>query len=277
MRTLDSAELSAECKVGEGREAELFDLGNGRVLRLYRSVDADAEARYQAGLLQQIADLGIRVPRIFELVSKMDRPGVIMERLEGPDLLTDVARQPWRVLHIGALCGRLHARLNETPAPSLVPTLHDSLCQRITQSDIVPARYADPALEALDRLPHGDKLCHLDFHPGNVVMSHGKPVVIDWTIAASGSAEADFAQSQLILSLGEPPPGSPAHLKALALVGRNLLLAAYRRAYRRTRHVEEDVLREWHLPLAVARLTAEIKEEGSRLTRRIDRLIASGT
>lgn len=277
IKEADSAESPAECKLGEGREAELFDLGDGRVLRLYRSLDADGTARYQANLLQQIADLGVRVPRVFDVVSTMGRPGIVMERLDGPDLLTDVARRPWRVLQIGATCGRLHARVNEAPSPPLVPSLHDSLRQRITQSEMVPAPYADLALQALAQLPHGDNLCHLDFHPGNVVMSRGEPVVIDWTIATSGPPEADFAQSQLILSLGEPPPGSPAHLKVLALIGRTLLLAAYRRAYRRSHRPNEDVVREWHLPLAIARLTAGIKEEGVRLVRRIDRLIADST
>jgi tRNA A-37 threonylcarbamoyl transferase component Bud32 len=275
MRTLDTTEPSAECKLGEGREAELFDLGEGHVLRLYRSDKAEGEVRYQANLLQQIGNLGVRVPRVFEVVSTTGRPGIVMERLDGPDLLTDVARRPWRVLHIGALCGRLHARLNEAPAPAIVPSLHDSLRQRITQSQIVPAHYAELALDALSRLAPGDKLCHLDFHPGNVVISRGEPVVIDWTIAASGPAEADFTQSQLVLSLGEPPPGSPAHLKALALFGRSLLLASYRRAYRRSHQVNESTVRRWHLPLAVARLTAGIKEEATRLTRRIDRLIES--
>jgi len=276
MKTLHGTQLTAECKLSEGREAEIFDWGDGRVLRLYRSVTADVEARYQADLLRQIADLGLRVPLVHEVVTVMGRPGIVIERLDGPDLLTDLARRPWRVLQVGGICGRLHARLNDAPAPSIVPSLQELLRGRIAGSDLVPERYAHLALEALSPLAESDHLCHGDFHPGNVMMSGAEPVTIDWSIAASGSAEADFAQSQLILSLGEPPPGAPPHLKALALVGRGLLLSAYRRAYRRARRVNEDVVRRWHLPLAVARLTAGIQEEGTRLTRRIDRLIAGG-
>jgi len=275
VKTLDAI-LTAECKLSEGREAEIFDWGEARVLRLYRSATADREARYQVDLLRQIAGLGLRVPLVHEVATVMGRPGVVMERLDGPDLLTDLARRPWRVLQVGAICGRLHARLNDAPAPSIVPSLLDLLHRRITQSEIVPERYARLALDFLSRLPDGGQLCHGDFHPGNVMVSGGEPVVIDWSIASRGSPEADFAQSQLLLSLGEPPPGAPPHLKALALVGRSLLLGAYRRAYRRSRQVNEEALRRWHLPLAVARLAAGIREEGTRLTRRVDRLIASG-
>jgi Phosphotransferase enzyme family len=276
MKTLDATEPSIECKLGEGREVELFDLGEGRVLRLYRSNRADGEAHYQADLLRRLASLGLRVPVVYEVVNVMGRPGIVMERLDGPDLLTDLARRPWRVLQVGGICGRLHARLNDAPAPSIVPSLQELLRRRITGSDLVPERYAHIALDALSGLPEADRLCHGDFHPGNVMMRGAEPVTIDWSIAASGSAEADFAQSQLIVSLGEPPPGAPPHLKALALVGRSLLLGAYRRAYRRSRLVNEDVLRGWHVPLAVARLSAGIREEGARLTRRIERLIAGG-
>ena len=276
MKTLHGTQLTAECKLSEGREAEIFDWGEGRVLRLYRSATADLEARYQADLLRQIAGLGLRVPIVYEVVTVMGRPGIVMERLDGSDLLTELARRPWRVLQVGGICGRLHASLNDAPAPSIVPSLQERLSGRIAGSEMVPERYAQLALDALSGLPAADRLCHGDFHPGNVMMSGAEPVTLDWSIAASGSAEADFAQSQLILSLGEPPPGAPPHLKALALVGRGLLLSAYRRAYRRSRRVNEDVVRRWHLPLAVARLTAGIREEGTRLTRRIDRLIAGG-
>jgi Phosphotransferase enzyme family len=215
MKTLDAARPTTECKLNEGREADIFDWGGGRVLRLYRSVTADLEARYQADLLRQLAGLGLRVPRVYEVVTVMGRPGIVMERLDGADLLTDLARRPWRVLQVGGICGRLHASLNDAPAPSIVPSLQERLSGRVAGSDLVPERYAQLALDALSGLPEADHLCHGDFHPGNVMMSGGEPVIIDWSIAASGSAEADFAQSQLILSLGEPPPGAPPHLKVL--------------------------------------------------------------
>jgi Ser/Thr protein kinase RdoA (MazF antagonist) len=273
MKTLDAIEPSAECKIGEGREAELFDLGEGRVLRLYRSANDEMEARRQANLLKEIAQLGIRVPRVYETITAVGRPGIVMERLDGSDLLTDVARRPWRVLQVGALCGRLHAGLNDARAPNMLPSLNDSLYRRIAESELLPSAYTDAAVKALSALRDGHSLCHGDFHPGNVMMAHEEPVVFDWSAAARGPAEADFARSDLILSLGEPPPGSPAHLKALALVGRSLLLAAYRRAYRRSRQVDEETLHRWRLPLAVARLAVGIPEEETRLTRHIDRLI----
>jgi aminoglycoside phosphotransferase (APT) family kinase protein len=243
------------------------------VLRLYRSGNAESEAQYQASLLGEIADLGVRVPGVYGIATAMGRPGIVMERLDGPDLLTDVARRPWRVLQIGALCGRLHARLNEVPVPAVLPSLHEGLRRRIAESDIVPSTFAELALQALSQLPPGSGLCHGDFHPANVIISSAEPVVIDWSIAASGPAEADFARTQLILSLGEPPPGSPPHLKILALIGRSLLGTAYRRAYRRSRSVDEDILRRWNLPIAVGRLAAGIPEERSRLTRHIDGII----
>jgi Phosphotransferase enzyme family len=41
---------------------------------------------------------------------------------------------------------------------------------------------------------------HLDLHPGNVMLTAGGPVVIDWTNAAAGPAGADVAMAGLIMA-----------------------------------------------------------------------------
>jgi len=273
MKTMDATLSAGKCKLNEGREAEIYDWGNGTVLRLYRSTSAESEAYRQQEILRELTALGVRVPRVDEIVNVEGRPGIVMERLAGPDLLTDLSRRPWRVLQVGGLSGRLHVRLNNTVAPAVLPSLQDFLKQRILGSPEIPDQFGEIALNALSRLPDSDRLCHLDFHPANILTNDGESVVIDWSIACRGAPEADFAQTQLIISLGEPPPGAPPHLKFLALVGRRLLLGAYRRAYRRAAQVDENLLSQWHLPLAVCRLAAGIREERPRLIKHVENLI----
>src|SRR3546814_7594415 len=61
------------------------------------------------------------------------------------------------------------------------------------------------ALPILDALPDGDRLCHGDYHPGNVIETAGGPVVIDWPAVTRGHPDADYARTLLLLRLGEPP------------------------------------------------------------------------
>jgi thiamine kinase-like enzyme len=58
----------------------------------------------------------------------------------------------------------------------------------------------------------GDRLLHLDFHPENVILAPGGPVVIDWDNAAVGDPRADLAMTWIIMATSEldaPRPLAP--------------------------------------------------------------------
>ena len=46
--------------------------------------------------------------------------------------------------------------------------------------------------------PEGDRLVHLDLHPGNVLLARRGPVVIDWTNASGGDPALDVALTWVI-------------------------------------------------------------------------------
>ncbi len=48
----------------------------------------------------------------------------------------------------------------------------------------------------------GDRLLHLDLHPGNVILGPSGPVVIDWTNAPVGDPAVDAALTWVILRSG---------------------------------------------------------------------------
>jgi aminoglycoside phosphotransferase (APT) family kinase protein len=92
-----------------------------------------------------------------------------------------------------------------TPAPPDLETNHTRFRRIFAARADIPDQYRASALAALDGLPEGDRLCHGDFHPGNVMTKAGEPVVIDWSNAARSSAEADYVRSTIMYSLGELP------------------------------------------------------------------------
>jgi Ser/Thr protein kinase RdoA (MazF antagonist) len=49
----------------------------------------------------------------------------------------------------------------------------------------------------------GDRVLHLDLHPGNIMMTSRGPVVIDWSNQAAGPAGADVAIAYLIMACSE--------------------------------------------------------------------------
>jgi hypothetical protein len=252
-------------KIAEGREAEMFAWGDGRVLRLYRPGFSSGEAERQARLLDIARERGIRVPAEYGLIEVEGRPGIILEKLDGPDLLTEIGAKPWRLFAAGSIWGRLHTDINSSAAPAELETTRSRYRRRIESSPLVPDEYRAPALARLDSLPDGDRLNHGDFHPANIMRCDGGFASIDWSNATRGPAEADYIRSYIIGTLGDLPPGSPIHLRFFARFGRRLLRATYDRAYRRMLQPDSSVVEAWRLPVLAGRLTEDIEPERKAL------------
>ena len=261
-------------KVAEGREAEMFAWEDGSILRLMREPGAEGRNQGQAAAMEAARSRGVRVPAVLGAATVMGRPGLIMERIDGPDLLTLVGSRPWTVFRVGRICGEVHAQLHEVQAPRVIPSLKEALKRRIETTGQLPQHLAEFALEALDGLPDGDALCHGDFHPGNILLAGEEPVLIDWTNAMRGDPAADVARTRMMLRLGEPPPGTSFALRTLARVGRSLLVTLYLRSYRRARPLDMDAVKRWEVPVAAARLSEGIEEEVPRLLAFLERAAA---
>jgi len=157
--------------VGFGRSADVYDIGHGRVLRRYR--DPARSVRYEAEVMTWARAHGVPVPEVFDA----DGLDLVMEKVDGPTMLADAARHPWRIISHAAALARLHGQV-----------------------------HAVPALDWL-RAPFGEgaALLHLDLHPENVLLSARGPVLIDWEGAGRGPAEADLALCWVVVAMSEVP------------------------------------------------------------------------
>jgi aminoglycoside phosphotransferase (APT) family kinase protein len=258
-------------KVAEGREAEMFAWGDGKILRLLRPGFDPASLENEVRALKLADECGVPVPRPGERVSIDGREGAVQERIEGTDLLTELGRAPWTVVRAARMCGSVHARMHacrvdDDALPALKRKLEGQLA-----SPLVPAEFGDIAKKQLEALPDGNALCHRDFHPANVMRSPKGPVVIDWPNAARGAPEADVARTLLLLGAGEPLSPTPV-MRVLTKVGRDLFKWLYLGSYMRERPLDKAEVRRWALPIAVARLAEDIEVERPGLLRRIRKL-----
>jgi aminoglycoside phosphotransferase (APT) family kinase protein len=155
--------------IGTGRACDVYALDGQRVLRRYRS-GHDAEP--EAAMMQYLHQAGYPVPEVHD-ASGTD---VVMQRLDGHDMLADLQRRPWLVHRHAATLARLHDQLHQIAAP--------------------------PSWRGTEIGP-GDRCLHLDLHPGNVMLTPGGPVVIDWSNAAAGQPAADVALTWLIIATSE--------------------------------------------------------------------------
>lgn len=256
-------------RLGQGREAEILDWGNGRVLRLlWRAERAPSLDREEAALRAASA-AGAPVPAPFERVSRDGRPGLVMERAWGPDLLTRLGARPWTVLAVGRTLGVLQAQLHRVRAPDTLPELKGLVREAVAaRRDLVPDHLAARADGLLHELPGGDRLCHGDFHPANVLLTAQGPRVIDWSSASRGDPMADVARTLLLIRLAEIPEHAPTLVRRLDRLGRRLMLASYLRAYG---HLDRQLIEHWQRLLLIGRLAEDIPGERAKLLALLER------
>lgn len=158
--------------LASGRAADVYDQGDGTVLRRYRS-GIDVDAADEARVMVWLAGQGFPVPG----VRRAGGSDLVMDKVAGLTMLEDFERRPWRLVsHARTLAG-LQKQLNALPAPAW--------------------------LAGQSGVPVGDAVLHLDLHPMNVMLTDDGPVVIDWTNACRGDGWFDAALSSVVMSTAE--------------------------------------------------------------------------
>lgn len=183
--------------LGEGRTAEVFSYGDGRVLKLDRP-EWNGLSTFEATLLTRLADAGLPVARPHGTVTVDGRSGVILDRVDGPALLQVLSEAgPDELAALAGQFVALQLRCNETTVaglPELVPRLRQEIENSVAEVGL--RRELLALLGALD--DGGRGVCHFDFHPLNVLVGPDGWVVIDWITAAAGPSGADLARTLVL-------------------------------------------------------------------------------
>jgi aminoglycoside phosphotransferase (APT) family kinase protein len=180
--------------VGTGRSADVFAHDRGKVLRRYR---APRDTEREVAAMRHARSHGYPVPE----ARALSDTEIVMDRLDGPTMLDDLARRPWRLDGHAALLAALHRNLHEIRAPRWLPA----------------------------PLGDGESLLHLDLHPDNVILTKHGPFVIDWPNVARGRGEADVAHTWIVLACSTPTTG-PLR-QGVSRVGRGLFLRRFLRRF----------------------------------------------
>ncbi|MFG1922006.1 phosphotransferase [Cryptosporangium sp. NPDC048952] len=160
--------------LASGRWSDIYALDERRVLRRCR--DMAGRPSWEPDVMRLAREGGVPVPEVLDV----DGADMVLERIDGPTMLADLARRPWRASEHARTLVDLHERVHAVRAP-------DSL------------RVIGPA---------GDRLLHLDLHPANVILSAAGPVLVDWQGAARGVAPTDLAQTYVLIVTSTFPGGA---------------------------------------------------------------------
>jgi Ser/Thr protein kinase RdoA (MazF antagonist) len=195
----------------------------------------------------------VPVPEVLAGGTWRERPVLLLSWLGGQTLRDAIRARPWSAYGLGTICGRAQARLNQVlPPPSLGAT------RWLTRFGS-----ADPELLArLEGVEAPPGLLHLDFHPGNILVSGGEiRGLVDWTNACAGDPRADLARTWSFLVTRAAGQGLKVRAAALVL---RALAGGWHRGYEEVAGRQEDMLlfRIWALTALLESTRAEVERFG---------------
>ncbi|MGC2201630.1 MAG: aminoglycoside phosphotransferase family protein [Stellaceae bacterium] len=228
-----------------GNVAEIFEWGS-YVVKLYKSTAAKPMAFREAAINAAVEAIGLPVPRVWGVQEIGGRWGIVFDRVKQASFGEQILNNSAAVRRYLECMVNLHLRIHAHSAIQFAG-LKFRLAANIAATRLLDERRKLDFLDGLSNMPDGDRLCHGDFHPMNILGETSQPVIIDWADARRGDPAADApadevtcrrncdALSRRVLQSSRYGPTSRAQL---VTIRRSCQVC--RRCSKRTRWLAED-------------------------------------
>lgn len=232
--------------IGKGNTAEVFDMGDNKVVKLFKAGYPLSSVRqeFENSRLLNMPDLPI--VKSYELGTYNGRYGIVYDRIDGESMLDLLLRThdlekyatALALWHKKILSHKLH------PAVSLKSILQ----RQIEDTDQLSILSKSKLMKILEVLPDGDSFCHGDFHFGNVIVGQEQYYIIDYMNVCRGYAYGDIARTVYLIEMTPVPPGTQDIEQMLRLKKQAADI------YLTKMGVARESLSEWLTVIAAARL-----------------------
>jgi Ser/Thr protein kinase RdoA (MazF antagonist) len=240
-----------------GRTAELFPWQGGWVLKLFHNWFELENILFEQRMAQAVHASGLPVPMAGEVIQVNGRNGLLYERVDGQNIWDVLQRQPWRLFALARQTAQLHAEMHANILQPGIPPQRHRLENRLRGADPLPDSFKRTLVANLSALPDGNRICHGDFHPGNILITSTRAVIIDWIDASRGNPLADVARTTVIILGATASSQIPSRiLKAFV----HLFHSVYLHRYFQLRPGSKNEYRRWLPVVAAARLCENIPE-----------------
>ena len=259
--------------VARGGQADIYDCGNGRIIRVPRRPQDYDRIRYEYAVYSLLSGSTVVAPRAYELVDVDGAPSIIMERIPGISMMEQIRKKPLTFRRQAVGLARMHLGLLKVSAESTLTSSRKQAHHCIGNSRSLPGGVKRALMEVLEQLPDGDFLCHGDFHPGNILHSGGRDYIIDWSGATKGNIGYDIAHTYILLRVVPRAPGISLLLYAVQKLLGKAMARIYLKTVLKSVSLPPGQLSLWVLIKAAERTYYGLPSEMKRLHTFINRSV----
>ncbi|GMV34674.1 MAG: aminoglycoside phosphotransferase family protein [Chloroflexi bacterium CFX1] len=243
--------------LARGRTADIYEWGDEYVLKLFHDWFSLENIEYEMKIAQAVYASGVQSPAVKELTQVYGRRGLVYQRARGDTMRSLFQRAPWKALSLARVFAQFHAQMHSCVCAANIPPQHEILKRKILSATPLRPATKISLLDRLHSLPAGDRVCHGDFHPDNILISPVTSTVIDWIDASNGNPLADVARTSIIL-LGALAARQISNPVIRIFVG--LFHTGYIKEYFRLRPQGRLDYQQWLPIVAAARLSENITD-----------------
>lgn len=195
--------------IGKGNTAEVFDVGDGKVLKLFITGYPKEAVEREFKNAKLLERLKLPVPACFEMSQLNDRFGIVYEKVSGENLYNYIVEGGEFQKGLEILVG-LQKQILQNECKDLL-SYKDFI--KLVIGDRDPFAY-----EKIEKLPDGNNVCHGDFHPFNILVNNeGQAKVIDFMNVCRGPKLYDIARSYFLMRGDGPVKPEILHLLQIYL------------------------------------------------------------
>lgn len=121
--------------IGQGRTAEVFEYGENRILKLFRTGIPKMAIENEFRVSLELCKKNLPVPEVDNFVEVGDRLGIVYERVNGPTMMEHLSSKPWKIVKVAQKLAELHKDI-QIQVNAEIPPLKSRIRKSIADSEL---------------------------------------------------------------------------------------------------------------------------------------------
>ncbi|MCI2068295.1 MAG: phosphotransferase [Bacilli bacterium] len=198
---------------------------------------------------------GVSQVECYGKVEVEGRKGLLLKRFMGQTLIARGLKKPFTIPSIPKIMASQQIKMHQAHAEKI--RSYKELVNFALNSkglSFLSAEEKAKAEKMISKLPDGDSILHLDYHPDNIMANKKEVTIIDWMTAAKGVPAADVAATLFLLNEGEMIPGLNKLVAGILQFLRKKICAKYVKIYKKKTGMTNEEIAPWRFPFLIVRL-----------------------